>query len=248
MNNLEELKTSWKQTEASHTAIHELFIDLVNKNTWLKAYRDFVDENVVGFGERSFAWLFNLIIKEMPTNFSMLETGVFRGSTLGLTAGLASQYNKNCTCYGVSPLNGIGTGWERDYTEEVKYFFTHFTNNDVNQKLILIKELSEAPAAIEQATKLGPYDIVYLDGGHEEKHITNDILKYAPMVKQNGYLLIDDCCNNFSMKFGYFQGIDIVTEVTERYLPYNKISTLSTGEQFEFVGSVIHIRLYKRIK
>jgi hypothetical protein len=184
----------------------------------------------------------------MPEDFSMCELGVFRGATLGLTAGLAGQYNKRCHAVGVSPLNGEGLGIKRDYTDEVFYFFDMFTNKDANQKLTLIKHLTEDKEGIEKTKQLSPYDIMYIDAGHERRHITNDILHYAPMTKVNGYLLIDDSCNNFNMIFGYFQGIIEVTEVTEELLPHNKRAILPTGEEFEFIGSVVHLRLYQRVK
>ena len=80
---------------------------------------------------------------------------------------------------------------------------------------------------------------MYVDGGHERRHIDNDLLHYAPMVKPNGYLVIDDCANDLSMKFGFFQGINDVTNGVIDYMKEHQ-------DEWEFVFSVVHIKVFRR--
>jgi predicted O-methyltransferase YrrM len=104
----------------------------------------------------------------------------------------------------------------------------------------ILEGLSEDPAILERVSKL-KLDVLYIDGGHEERHITNDIEQYSNLVKPGGFMVIDDCCNSFHMPFGYFQGIQAVTVVVDKKLP-----PVTTSDEWEFVFSVVHNRVYRR--
>jgi hypothetical protein len=105
---------------------------------------------------------------------------------------------------------------------------------------VILNGLSEDPEIIKRASEL-KLDILYIDGGHEERHIANDIEQYAHLVKPGGFMVIDDCCNTFKMPFGYFQGIDAVTRVVDRKLP-----PFTPNGEWEFIFSVVHNRVFKR--
>lgn len=236
---LKDAQESWKDTPESHKEINEDFVQLVNSDPDLKAHRDFVEQNIFGFGERSFHWMWKLLIDEMPKSFTFLEIGVLKGQTLSLIELLAKQQNKKVKRYGVTPLSTEGGVWESDYKKDIEFIHDKF---GLEKNYTILNGLSEDPEIIKKASKL-KLDILYIDGGHEERHITNDIDNYAPLIKVGGYMVIDDCCNSFSMPFGYFQGIEAVSRVVDGRLPPK-----APNEYFEFIFSVVHNRIYRRVK
>lgn len=231
--NLETLKSDWKDTEEYHKHIHELFCELVNKDEELKAHRDWIDQNVFGFGERSFWWLWILLLAEMPENGKLLEIGVLKGATLSLW----KMLRPNASVFGVTPLSTEGGMWDDDYLAHIKNIHDKFNNGQIPYLFI---GLSEDKTIINQVNKMGEYDLIYVDGGHERRHIDNDLLHYAPLVKLGGYLVIDDGCCDMKMPWGYFQGIQPVTDGVIEYM-------INHQEEWEFITNVVHLRVYKRI-
>ena len=73
---MKELINRWTDTAESHRAIHEDFCNKVNAQPELKALRDWVEQNIFGFGERSFLWMWKLIL-ETKAQVKFLEVGVF---------------------------------------------------------------------------------------------------------------------------------------------------------------------------
>lgn len=236
---LSEAAQHWKNDAGTQKLLHEGFVEKVNVVEKLNDHRTFVEQNVFGFGERSFHWLWYLLVQELPKNFTFLEIGVLKGQTLSLVKMLADMMGKNAKRYGVTPLNTEGGVWESDYKQDIETIHDWF---GLDKDYKILQGLSEDQSIIEQAKKL-KLDVLYIDGGHEERHITNDIEQYSPLVKVGGYMVIDDCCNSFQMPFGYFQGIQAVTKVVDSKLPPN-----TANEEWEFILSVVHNRVYRRVK
>jgi cephalosporin hydroxylase len=231
--NLHDYAKEWQDTPEYHSFIHETFIDLVNDNPKLKAHRDFVESNAHGFGERSFGWLYKLMVDEMPKEFSFLEIGIFRGNSLSLFKLLADMAGKKIKRFGVSPMDSSDGHWESDYFYDAAHIHQVF---NLKKDYLIYHGSSTKDEIIQRAGSTAPYDIVYIDGCHEYDYVVSDLDHYAPMVKQGGYLLIDDACNDLKMKFGYFQGIDPVTKAVLEW----------ENDEFEFVFNVVHNRLYRR--
>jgi hypothetical protein len=238
-NTLAEAQQSWKNDEETQKQLNDGFIEKVNAVDKLNDHRTFVEQNIFGFGERSFHWLWHLVVQELPKNFTFLEIGVLKGQTLSLVKMLADMQGKKVKRYGITPLSTEGGVWESDYAKDIEFIHDQF---ELEKDYKILQGLSEDPAIIEQAKKL-KLDVLYIDGGHEERHITNDIEQYSPQVKIGGFMVIDDCCNSFRMPFGYFQGIDVVTRVVDAKLP-----PVTQSEEWEFVFSVVHNRVYRRMK
>jgi len=70
----------------------------------------------------------------------------------------------------------------------------------------------------------------------------NDITAYTPFLKQGGYLVIDDCANKFSMPWGYFQGIETVSQAVDDILPPYR-----THPQFKHLYNVVHNRVWRKL-
>jgi hypothetical protein len=233
MNIIEQVQEIWKDDPDTHRLINETFVAKVDATPYLKAHRDWVEANVFGFGERSFHWMWKLIIDKMPPTFSFLEIGVFRGQVLSLVQILANQTKRTPQVYGVTPLTGADGHWESDYEADIKKMHDQF---DLPQPII-IKGLSTEPEVIADACQR-EYDIVYIDGGHTYKVVKSDLWNYSKQVKLGGYLVIDDCANKYHMPFGYFQGIKDVSTAVDAVLP---------NIYFEEIFSVVHNRIFKRI-
>lgn len=222
----------WTDTQEFHHALNISFIEAVNNAHVIKEHRDFVEGRAFGFGQRSFWWLWKLICEELNDTPKMLEIGLFKGATVSLWR----LFKPNAEIYAISPMNGEGLEWKDDnYHEHITTIHSHFNQKNPN----IIEGLSEDINVILETSVTAPYDVLYIDGGHERRHIDNDLWEYCPMVKSGGYLVIDDCCNDFHMEFGYFQGIQDVTDGVVDYMNKN-------GDEWEFVLSVVHIKVYRK--
>lgn len=227
---LQEVKSMWADTEDIHRQINEGFTQRVNADPKLKAYRDWIEEKIFGFGERSFLWMWKLLIDQIPEpNF--LEIGVFRGQILGLIRMLSP----GAKITGLTPLTSAGGHWESDYEADVKLLHETF---DLKQPDI-IKGLSTDADAMDRAVAGAPYDILYIDGGHDYETARHDVYHYSSMVKIGGYLVIDDCAHKYKLPDGYFRGIESVSRAVDELLP---------NAYYDEVFNVMHNRIFKRIK
>jgi len=229
-NSLNELSAYWKDTPERHKDINELFEIEVNKTPKLKALRDYVEANIHGFGERSFYWLFKLLVDTQKPNFNFLEIGVFRGQTLALIRTLAPKAN----IVGITPLDSTDGHWESDYAADIAKIHTEFKLKQPK----IIKGLSTDETILTEASKT-EWDVIYIDGGHSYEVAHSDVYKYSSFVKIGGYLVIDDCCNKYNLPDGMFKGIETVSKAVDELLP---------NEYYKEICSVVHIRVFKRIK
>jgi len=227
---LNQLFASWKDTSSKHEYINGIFSTEVNKTPKLKALRDYVEANVFGFGERSFYWLFKLLVDTQKPNFNFLEVGVFRGQTLALIRTLAPKANIT----GITPLDSTDGHWESDYKTDIENLHKHFKLKQPK----IIKGLSTDELVLEEASKT-EWDIIYIDGGHSYEVAHSDVYKYSSFVKVGGYLVIDDCCNKYNLPEGMFKGIESVSKAVDELLP---------NEHYKEICSVVHIRVFKRVK
>ncbi len=219
----------WTDTPQAHKYLNESFIEKVNSTPKLKEYRDWIENNIFGFGERSFLWMWKLLIDESPKELSFLEIGVFRGQILGLIQIL----NPKAKVTGISPMTSEGGYWEGDYEADVKHL--HDTFNLKQPKII--KGLSTDTEIIEQV-KNEQFNIIYIDGGHTYDICRSDIINYSPLVKVGGYLVIDDCCHKYNLPDGYFKGHEQVSQAVDSLLP---------NDMFQEIFSIVHNRVFQRV-
>lgn len=231
---LQDVQDIWRDQPEIHQAINEDFATKVNAIPELKAHRDWTERNIFGFGERSFLYLHKLLVDEMPETFTFLEIGVFRGAILSLYKLLADMQGKQVQRYGITPLDGTDGHWDSDYAKDIKTIHDQFK---LNKDYKILHGLSSDVKVLTQAVHLN-LDILYIDGGHTYDVVKNDLFNYPQLVKPGGYLVIDDCCNNFSMPFGYFTGIEPVTRAVNEWE--------ATQKDFEFILSVVHNKVYRR--
>lgn len=235
---IQALKASWVDEPVHHYDINKAFAEMVDLNPQLKAHRDWTEEKIFGFGERSFLWLHKLLADEMPAEFSFMEIGVFRGAILSLYDLLATKAGKKVTRYGVTPLDSTGDHWESDYKKDIE---TIHDELNLKKDYTILHGLSTDPEIIKQAQAVGPVDILYIDGGHGLETVQSDIKHYLPMIKSGGYLVIDDCANRFKLPWGFFPGIEPVAQAVAEVLP-----PFTVNEEYEFQFNVMHNLLWKK--
>jgi hypothetical protein len=231
---VEDVQAVWQDTRETHKLINESFQRSMERTPYLREHRDWVQKNIFGFGERSFHWMWKLIIDKMESSFSFLEVGVFRGQVLSLVQLLADNQAKQADIYGITPLTGADGHWESDYSRDIEQMHEAF---NLGKRYNIIQGMSTDADIIEQA-KQRSYDIVYIDGGHTYPVVKSDVAHYPNMVKPGGYLVIDDCANKYNMPFGYFQGIAPVSKAVDEVLP---------NSRFKELFNVVHNRVFQRI-
>lgn len=234
--NLEELKKNWVDLPNYHMGVHEALVAAA-KGTYLAWHRNWCKERVFGFGEDSFPYMWELLCKEMPDEFTFCEIGCFKFQTVTLIRLIADELGKKVKRVCVSPMNDSGGMWEEDYFAHATTIHKRFA---LPEDYILCHGVSQDAAVVKKARQNSPFDILYVDGGHEFEEALFDLTAYSEMVKVGGYLVIDDAACNLKQHFGVFQGIQPVTDALEEWL--------KSTDQFEFQFNVVHIMVYKRVK
>lgn len=233
MQTLKELQAYWQNTAECTKHIHETFCELVNNDKQFKALRDFVEKHAYGFGERSFYWLWKLIVDDVAKDkLRFLEIGVYKGQIMALIRMLSP----NATIEGITPLDTSGGMADRDYMKDIKDLHDKFKLKAPT----IHKGLSADEDIVKKMRKKAKYDVVYIDGGHTYDEAKHDIETYGDMVKSGGYLVVDDCACDVSHPFGYFMGIADVCRAVGATLPPK------ADDNWTFVASVVHIKVWQR--
>ena len=215
------------------------YTDKVNADKELKAYRDFIEQNAFGFGERCFLWMWNEIIAKMPNEFTFMEIGVFRGQILAIVSLLAERHGKKVKRIGITPLDTSDGHWESDYEADIIRLHNVFNIKDDYE---LIRLDSTNPNAIKLASQ-NPPDVLYIDGGHTYEVVKSDLTHYIPILKVGGTLVIDDCNNAIPMPWGYFQGIQSVSIAVDEVLPRE-----GSNEYWKHELNLVHNRVLTKLK
>ena len=215
------------------------YTDKVNADKELKAYRDFIEQNAFGFGERCFLWMWNDIVARMPQEFTFIEIGVFRGQILALVSLLAERHGKKVRRIGITPLDTSDGHWESDYEADIIRLHDVFNIKDDYE---LIRLDSTNPNAVKLASQ-NPPDVLYIDGGHTYEVVKSDLTHYLPILKVGGTLVIDDCNNAIPMPWGYFQGIQSVSLAVDEVLPRE-----GSTEYWKHELNLVHNRVLTKLK
>jgi hypothetical protein len=183
------------------------------------------------------------LVKSQPDSFKFLEIGVYKGQTLSLVKLLSNTYNKNVDFYGVTPLTNEGDKFSNyenvDYGDIVKNLFNSFDLEfDLDKNII--KGLSTDSEIILKIKNLGPFDLIYIDGGHDYDCVISDIRLMKEISKINTYVVFDDssCYKNLSPD--KFKGhIDVCNAIKD---------TLENDNSFNEIVCIGHNRVFKKIK
>ncbi|MDY7078021.1 MAG: class I SAM-dependent methyltransferase [Chloroflexota bacterium] len=243
MGALFEESRRWVDTEVCNRSVVDRFTEYVNGVPFLCKHRNYIEDNVYGFGERAFHWLWKLIIDEMPSSFSMLEVGVYKGQVLSLVALLAKKTRRKAKVYGVTMLTsftGITGKFPPGPTCDYWKMITELHDTmGVPQPHLLVYD-STSDDAHEAVAALPRFDVVYIDGCHEYDYVLNDIMFYKERIKLGGFLVMDDASNYLQQPWGYFQGIEDVSRAVR--------TGLDTDTRFEHLLACMHNRVWVRVE
>jgi hypothetical protein len=241
---IREWEAVYCDAEKAHRHVVDTFTNFVNQTPWLKEHRDFVEKHCYGFGDRSFQWMWKLLIDDMPANFRFLEIGVFKGQIVSLVRMLADRLNKPCSITGVTPLSsfsGVTNKFDKfpdeDYMQHIKNLHAHFCLPFSEDQIV--RGDSNSPDTWTRVLPKGPFDIVYVDGCHEYDFAVKDLDVYGNMVRRGGYLVVDDASNFLNMYWGSFPGIEDVSRAVK--------DRIEGKPDWKEVMAVMHNRIFRKI-
>jgi predicted O-methyltransferase YrrM len=105
----------------------------------------------------------------------------------------------------------------------------------------IIPGLSTDNKCKESAIKHGPYDLVYIDGGHDYETVVNDIELSDKILKTNGLLVMDDASSLLNFKFDHkgFKGHQEVGLAIK--------DKLDNNPQYKHLFACGHNRVWKKV-
>lgn len=65
-------------------------------------------------------------------------------------------------------------------------------NNLRHKNLIVLCGDSSSKFCVSNAKKMGPFDLVFIDGNHQEPFVSNDFENFGSMIKKNGFVALHD--------------------------------------------------------
>ena len=231
----------------SNEEIWREFTELFEKDDFFKNFRSHIVRNNLGYGENQFCILWDKIISSFQNEFSFLEIGVYKGQILCLAALIAKKYNLNSKIYGVSPLYNLSdktTRYDRDdYKAKIVSLHNHFGLEFCIDKQI-IQGISTDDKIKNQVLELPPFDIIYVDGGHEYETVVSDIKLAKKICKNNGYIVADDASffkdfSNFSLLPSFVGHKEVSLAVAD---------FLENDPHYIEEYCVAHVRAFKKIK
>lgn len=134
----------------------------------MKLYENTMTQSPIEFGELL------KIVKTINCR-SLLEIGSRYGGTLWK---LANEMPKGSTVVSIDPDKGQGSG-KKGAAESLKACVAALKAKGYDAHLIT--EDSTAPATVAKAKTFGPYQLVFIDGNHEERFVRSDWENYGPM-------------------------------------------------------------------
>lgn len=209
------------------------YIVKTDSKDYLKAHRDWVEKNRWGYGDRALHYMWYKLLKELPDEARLMEIGVYKGQVISLWGLIGKKLHKKFDIFGLAPLNqettdGYGSHpavSQKDIDRILDEFETKATISDgfsTDEKIKPIKDL----------------DLLFIDGGHDEKTVRNDIERFAGEVKVGGYLVFDDAGCNLGDFGNWFKGLPDVSRVVDEFA--------QTDERFEEDSRCGYVRIFRR--
>jgi hypothetical protein len=263
MNTLDEFASYYAthgDTEATHQFIWHDFERRFRQNPMLVEQRA---QHTYGMGYNQFSWMWHLIVESLPARFSFLEIGVYRGQVIQLIALLAKMSYKQAKVVGCStfdgrdiePKNDGSWGDDRSQSKDFDYVVdvrAAFARMELPQPH-LVRGDSTDSETIAEVRKLGPYDVVFIDGGHTEQIVRSDLACYGRMVKPGGLLVMDDasCSLKLPSEPYIWPGVWSVANVVDKMLPPLGPNVWPDHDlqpiRWVHLGAVAHDRIWRRM-
>jgi hypothetical protein len=266
METLQDFVNVYQNTEKQNDDLWELFRDRVNETPLLKNHRDDIEKRWAGFGDRSFHYLWLIIIQELSKlnkEIQCLEIGIFKGQVISLWALIARELKTPIKITGISPLDGnypnilifrnyyfrrilslIIPSVKRDFKNgniHIKEDFTKhieitFQQSNLSLGTIQLIKGFSNDKEIVSEIKTKTFDLIYIDGDHSYEVAKQDIENYSHLLNKGGLLVLDDA-SYFSPGTKFFKGIKSSSKACEEI----------DSKQFSNILNVGHNRVYQKI-
>lgn len=183
-------------------------------------HRLFFNQNRRGFGEDAFHSMWLWIFRHFSPK-RCLEIGVYRGQVISLWQLLSDELSLDCEIEAISPFTSAGDEvsnyLEIDYYQDVLDNFDHLKLKHP----VLHKGLS-TDANLQTVIKDGTWDLIYIDGSHDEEVVRNDMENAFQNIRKGGLVVMDDSSLffDFSPKENSFAGHPGPSLIAKEYEPY----------------------------
>jgi capsular polysaccharide biosynthesis protein len=192
-----------------HRAIYDAFTASVARSPHLCGHRQRIEKDHLGFGDTPFHWFWHLLVKALPDEFKFIEIGVFKGQVISLISMLALRAGKTGRVYGVTPLSNAGDKFssypDDDYASAIDEI-QEWTGIPASARAHIIAGLSTDDDIKLAARTVAPFDVVYIDGGHDYATVVNDLNAFGDMLGVGGYLVMSDGATELSLPTGIWPG------------------------------------------
>lgn len=247
LNNLQksfnQFSTDWVDTPEYNSFLYQHFEEQADEYEALEKHNEIVAKHLLGYGEKAFRYVWALVLSQAPVNGKFLEIGVFKGSILALSQLVSKELNLNLSTYGLTPLNNTGDKYSKydptDYEYSIALLYNYLDLNLDNTAII--EGLSIDEKAKATAESQGPYDILYIDGGHDYDTVMNDIDLCDKILKPGGLLVMDDASSllNLSKDHPGFPGHpDVGFAIRDR---------IDTDLKYKHLFACGHNRVWKKL-
>lgn len=193
-NDFNRFSSEWIDIPEYNQKIYNYFEEQVDNYNFLTEHINVVTANELGYGEKAFRYLWLLVFSQMKKDDKFLEIGVYKGSILALSQLCAINLNNKINSYGLTPLDNVGDKYSSythdDYEQCISKLY-HLLNLPIADTTI-IPGLSTDELVKNAAITNGPYDVMYIDGGHDYDTVVSDIGLAETILKRDGILVMDD--------------------------------------------------------
>lgn len=197
----ERFSTEWENSVEYNKYIYDTFSNEVDSSEVLTKHCNVITEYRLAFGEKPFLYLWPLVVSQMPKGGKFLEIGVYKGSILALTQTISNHLGLDITSYGLTPLSNVGDKYSvyeyGNYGHDISFLF-HKLDVSIDNTII-IPGLSTDEDVKQAAKTESPYDVVYIDGGHDYETVINDIELTDQILKPGGILVMDDASSELNL-------------------------------------------------
>jgi predicted O-methyltransferase YrrM len=139
--------------------------------------------------------LIDLILKSKPK--VVVEIGVYGGKSL-VPMGYALQVNGIGKAYGIDPWM-TDASLEDVHNASNRYFWSTIDHEAIRLDLVsklatfnLNNQIELIQTTSAEAEPIQDIDLLHIDGNHSEKTSFLDVIKWVPLVKSGGWIILDD--------------------------------------------------------
>ncbi len=233
---------TWKNDAKINEQIFSDFTNYVDKIEPLKKHEITIHVNRFGYGEKSFWFMWHLLVNDMPHKFKFLEIGVYKGSILSLIQLSSNLLGKSPKIFGLTPLSTAGDKYLNSYENDdyMKCIGQSFSVNNIDiSNITIINGLSTDKNIQEETKSEGPFNIVYIDGSHDYDVVLQDI-EFADSILESGsYLVMDDASSHLNFLYHRFNGHEDVATATE--------NSMILTANYKHLFACGHNRIWKKI-